>query len=170
MRKNILFAIVIVALIGSSMSVANAFHYTYELTSNYSENDVPLGATVTVTATTNDPNAYKLVFMWLNPADKVEIIESEFLTWDGSTYIDDLKALTATSELTLDKIGDWDVYAVFLDKFGKRCFSVIIPVKIRHATFNVIPEIPIIGTAGAAIAMVAGLTYKVKRTPSQVTS
>ena len=37
----------------------------------------------------------------------------------------------------------------------------------RATSFNVIPEIPIIGTAGASIAMIAGFTYKMKRKPQK---
>ena len=156
MRKSILVPIVLIALLSSLVAVANASSYTYELTSNYPGPDIPLGATVTVTAKTNDPNAYKVLFTWLNPAEQPKLIETKTAISDGSFSV-------ATSTLTLNQIGDWDVYAVFFDKFGNRCFSIIIPVKIRHLSFNVIPEIPVIGTAGASIAMVLGLSFKMKR-------
>lgn len=156
MRKSILVPIVLIALIGSLVAVANASGYTYELSSNYPGPDIPLGATVTVTAKTSDPNAYKVLFTWLNPANQPKLIEAPTVISDGSFSV-------ATSTLTLNQIGDWDVYAVFLDKFGNRCFSIIIPVKIRHISFNVIPEIPVIGTAGASIAMVLGLAFKMKQ-------
>ena len=164
MRKSILFAILVIALIGSLVGTANAFGYTYELTSDYSDGNVPLDATVTVTAKTNDPYAYKVIFMWINPANKLELIKGEYLKWNGNGY------KVASSECALDKIGNWDVYALFLDKFGKRCFFIIIPVKIRHTSFNVIPEIPLLGTAGASIAMIVGFTYKMKRKPKKLTS
>jgi hypothetical protein len=157
-----LLPILLIALIISLTAVANASGYTYELTSNYLEPNVPLGATVTVTAKTNDPNAYKVLFTWLNPAEQPELIETKTEMSDGSFSV-------ATSTFTLNEIGDWDVYAIFLDKFGNRCFSIIIPVRIRHVSFNVIPEIPVIGTAGASIAMVLGLAFKMKRKPHKQT-
>jgi hypothetical protein len=162
MRKSILLTILTIALIGSFTGVANASSYTYELTSNYSDTNVPLNAAVTVTAKTNDPNGYKVIFMWINPAHKVELIDADHLASDGNGY------KVASSTCTLDTVGDWDVYALFLDKLGRCCFCVIIPVKIRHTTFNVIPEIPLLGTAGASIAMIAGFTYKMKRKPKKL--
>jgi hypothetical protein len=163
MRKNILLSILVIALICSFVSVANASGYIYELTNNYSGTSAPLDATVVVTAKINDPNAYKVVFTWLNPANQLELIEGENVQWDGSSYIDGKEVWVASSTYTADVIGDWNVYAVFLDKFGKRCFSIVIPVKIRHTSFNVIPEIPVIGTAGASLAMIAGFAFKIKR-------
>jgi hypothetical protein len=163
MRKNIMLFILVIAMICSFVNVANASGYVYELTNNYTGTNVPLGATVIVTAKTNDPNAYKVVFTWLNPASQLELIEGKNVQWDGSSYIDGKKVWVASSTCTADTIGDWNVYAVFLDKFGKRCFSIVIPVKIRHTSFNVIPEIPVIGTAGASLVMIAGFTFKMKR-------
>ena len=160
MRKRVIISIVLIVLISSLVAIANASSYTYELTSNYPGPDIPLGATVTVTAKTNDPNAYKVLFTWLNPAEQPKLIETKTAISDGSFSV-------ATSTLTLNQIGDWDIYAVFLDKFGNRCFSVIIPVRIRHISFNVIPEIPVIGTAGASIAMVLGLAFKMKQKPQK---
>ena len=163
MRKKILLSILAIAFICSFVGVANASAYVYELTNNYAGTNVPLGATVVVTAKTNDPNSYKVVFTWLNPAHQFELIKVKDLQWDGSSYLDGKKVWVATSSCTVDVIGDWNVYAIFFDKFGNQCFSIIIPVKIRHISFNVIPEIPIIGTAGASIAMIAGFTFKMKR-------
>lgn len=167
MRKNILLSLLVILVICSVVGVANASSYIYELTSNYAGADVPFGATVVVTAKTNDPNAYKVVFTWLNPASQFELIEGKNVQWDGSSYIDGKKVWVASSACTVDVVGDWNVYAVFLDKFGNRCFSIVIPVKIRHTSFNVIPEIPVIGTAGASIAMLLGFTYKIKRKPQK---
>lgn len=160
MGKRILLPVILVALISSLIAVANASGYTYELFGNYPGPDIPLGATVTVTAKTNDPKAYTVLFAWLNPAEQSELVEGKTVSSDGTFSF-------ATSTLTLDKIGDWDVYAVFFDKFGNQCFSVIIPVRIRHISFNVIPEVPVIGTAGASIAMVLGLAVRRKRKPQE---
>ena len=103
MRKSVLFAMLVIALIGSFAGLANASGCTYELTANYGETDVPLGATVTVTAKTNNPNAYKVIFMWVNPANKVEIINAEYVEWNGS-YINGKKVWVASSEYILDYI------------------------------------------------------------------
>ncbi len=157
-RKSVVLSILVIALISSLAAVVNASGYIYELSSNYPGSDVPLGAIVTVTAKTNDPNAYKVLFAWFNPAEHTELIEWKEMEQNGGFRV-------ASSTYTLDEIGDWDVYAVFFDKFGNRCFSIVIPVKIRHTSFNVIPEVPVIGTAGASIAMILGLAFKMKRKP-----
>ena len=160
-RKGIMLSIVAIALISSLVALANAAGYTYELTSNYPEYNVPLDTAVTVTAKTNDPNAYRVRFIWSDPAGRIELTEGVTVTSDGGFSV-------ASSTCTLNTIGDWDVYAIFLDKFGSQCFSIVLPVKIRYTSFNVIPEVAVIGTAGASVAMIAAFTYKMKRKPKNI--
>ena len=62
-------------------------------------------------------------------------------------------------------LGDWTVKALFIDQRGY-CHCTCDSTLARKATsFFVVPEIPLIGTAGASIAMFAGLAVKMKRKP-----
>jgi hypothetical protein len=85
---------------------------------------------------------------------------------NGTTFAGKL-VYYATSTFTPETMGDWGVQAKFLDVHCI-CRCIWVEKVARRATsFNVIPEIPIIGTAGAGIAMVAGFTYKIKRKPQK---
>lgn len=158
MRKRIVLPVLIIslaALFSSFAAVANATwpSYTYQLTSSHPGPFVPLGTTVTVTATTNDPRAYSVWFIWVSPSHE---FSSGYVLISGGS---------ASSSHTLDEEGEWHVKAVFFDSFGCECFRFVYPVAWRciKIVVNVIPEIPVVGTAGASIVMVLGLAYKMKR-------
>ncbi len=157
MRKSKMLPILIVslaALFSSFTAVANAWPtYTYELSSNYPGPYVPLGTTVTVTATTTDPKAYSVMFIWVSPSH------------DYSTGIIPISGGSASSSHTLDEEGEWCVHAIFFDSIGCECFRIVYPVAWRciRIFVNVVPEIPVVGTAGASIVMALGLAYKMKR-------
>lgn len=119
---------------------------------------MPLGTTVTVTATTNDPRAYSVMFIWVSPSH-------EF-----STGYVPIVGGSASSSHVLDEEGVWYVKAIFFDSIGGECFRIVYPVALRciKIIVNVIPEIPVIGTAGASIAMAAGLAYRMRRSSKKV--
>lgn len=67
-----------------------------------------------------------------------------------------------------DSLGDWSVQAIFQGPTGQTVDSFVEKIAIRATSFNVIPEIPLLGTVGASIAMIAGLAFKLKRKPHTV--
>lgn len=171
-RKSILLAIAIAALVSSFVTIAYAHNPNgslesgYGVTSNYHGIDVPSGAPVTVTAMTTDPSVDVVKFVWKNAAGQVIYTETKRVFSNGTTF-DDKLVYYAISTFTPNSIGDWGVQARFLD-VHRICRCIWVEKVARRATsFNVIPEIPLIGTAGASIAMVAGFTYKIKRKPQK---
>jgi hypothetical protein len=153
----------IVSSIASIAATANATGsrqycdgYYYDLTSD-SPADIPVGAEVTVNAVTNDPRGYKVIFYWKSPSD--ETIPIGDLLRDPDHDGEKL----ASSTMTLSEAGEWTVYAVFWDQVNVWCIKIKFPVAIRCIRFNVIPEAPLIGTAGVSIVMMLGLAFTMKR-------
>lgn len=172
MRKRILFAVFVAALIGSLVSVASAYNWNgslksgYAVTSNYHGVDVPSGATVVVTTMTTDCSVDTVTFVWKNPAGQVVFTETKQVCTNGTKYNGKLIRY-ANSTFAPNSYGDWGVQAKFLDvhRFCRCTWTE--KVAKRATSFNVIPEVPLIGTAGASIVMLSGLTYKLKRKPKK---
>ena len=76
----------------------------------------------------------------------------------------------AVSDYAPNIIGDWGVQPLFQDSTGQTIEGVEDVVAIRATSFNVIPEIPILGAAGASLAMLAGFAFTVKRQIPKVTT
>jgi hypothetical protein len=155
MRRVLLIgAITLLALFGAVMIVYGVSDYS--VTSNYHGVDTPVGANVIVTATTSDSSITQVTFIWRNGNGAVKF-----------TDIVPISGGTAQSTHQPDSIGDWGVQALFQGPDGKTREGVSLVVAIRATSFNVIPEIPLLGTAGASIAMVTGLAYKMTRKPKK---
>lgn len=126
--------------------------------------DVALGTTVTVTANTSNAGIDYINFTWINPSHHlVETQVKVTKVYVGCTY----KYSYAVSTETLNVLGEWCVEAEFIDNTGHRCYSTQTILACRHCYFNVIPEIPLLGTVGASAAMLSGFAYKIKRKPKQ---
>ncbi|XHH10064.1 MAG: hypothetical protein ACFCUE_05380 [Candidatus Bathyarchaeia archaeon] len=130
--------------------------YEYTLTNDAGPDGVQIGNPVTATATTTDAKVDKVRFTWYDPA--------------GTPFTTDPQSVSgpsrmATSTFTPDALGDWTVKAEFLDKQGCCCCCHYKTVATRTTSFNVVPEVPLIGTAGIALAMAVGLIFYKKRTP-----
>jgi hypothetical protein len=174
MRKTILLAILVIALIGSFITIAYAQNLDgslesgYGVTSNYHGIDVPSGAEVVVTAMTTDAKVDHVIFVWKNPAKQIIWTDIASVYTNGTTYEKDGKMIYyANSTHKPEALGDWGVNAIFVDFDGIDICETELIVARRATSFNVIPEVPIIGTAGASIAMLLGFTYKLKRKPQK---
>ena len=145
----------------------------YDVTNNWHGIDAPVGATVVATALTTDASVYQVTFIWKNPGGNPVWTEVVPVCSNGTTYTDN-QGNTYTiyyAEASPQKpgiIGDWGVEAVFQGPDATTKQDVEYVVAIRATSFNVIPEIPLIGTAGAATAMFAGLAYKLKKKPQKL--
>lgn len=172
MYRRGLLSVLALLMIGSFIMLAYAHNWDgslesgYAVTSNYHGIDVPSGAEVVVTAMTTDAKVDHVIFVWKNPADQVVWVDFEKVYTNGTTYEKDGKLIYyANSAHNPEALGDWGVKAIFVDLNGiYRCEMKLIVAR-RATSFNVIPEIPVIGTAGASIAMIAGFTFKMKRKP-----
>ena len=84
---------------------------------------------------------------------------------NGTTYNGKL-VYYAISTHKPEIVGDWGVQAKFYDEYNFCHFDFDIRLATRATSFNVVPELPLIGTAGASVAMVLGLAlFKAKRKP-----
>jgi hypothetical protein len=180
MRKIMALSVLTIAL---ALSLAIAVHASsppltlndgYEIVTNYQGVD-NLGTPVTATAMTVDPQVNQVTFLWKNPAggteftDIVPVFTNETLgsgNVKGTPYTD-VHVRFAESTNSPNAIGDWGVQALFQDSLGKTIQEVENVLAIRARSFNVIPEIPLLGTLGISIAMLAGFAYTMKRKPQK---
>ena len=170
MRKIVFYSTIAIALLSSLVMVAfavppNEWHLNsdYDIRTNYQGIDVPFGAEVTAWAATTNLEVYGVTFHWKNPAgivvdsQYVDVASSAEMDYDGD------HVHVFESKYTPNYIGDGSVQVHFQGEGGNVIHEVINVVAIRAASFNVIPEIPVIGTAGASMAMLIGLGYQLKR-------
>jgi hypothetical protein len=156
-RATMLFTAVLL-FCSAFIAYANASDgYTYNLTS--ASGDAPqLNQPFIVTATTDNPNVGNIRFTWINPAGQTVFTETV-----STTKIDSNKV--ANSTCTINSLGDWTVKTEYMDFRNFIAFTYCNTVETR-TTFNVVPEVPLLGTAGIAIAMVAGFVFYKKRSPT----
>ena len=133
-----------------------------EFTNNYAGEDVPYGAEVTVYATTTNPDIDKVRFYWKNPSGDIEFIDCQTVTPVRDENNKFLYSY-AISVFKPEKIGEWCVKGEFVDKQWKCWHWTEQIVCTKYTCFNVIPEVPLLGTVGASAAMFSGLVYKMKR-------
>jgi hypothetical protein len=136
----------------------------YYVTSDWHGIDTPLGTEVHVKAYTTDAGVTQVTFIWRNAAEDIvygpDVVTTK--TTDGEHNGKTVYMFEAPVHAP-DSIGDWGVQAIFQgpdESARANCQNVI---AIRATSFNVIPEIPLIGTAGASIAMIGGLAFKLRR-------
>jgi len=156
---TLIFAISLL-LITSASAQWNALNSGYAVTTNYHGEDVIPGTVITATAGTVDPNVLNVTFLWMFPNESIAFIDAEVAVWsDGTKWPDDTGALIyyAQSSFRPTAIGDWGVQAWFNGPGGHLHGPETDIIAIRATSFNVIPEVPVIGTAGAMIAMLLGL-------------
>jgi hypothetical protein len=156
----LLFLVSLVILVSVNVASAqlNAINSGYAVTTNYHGIVVPPETPVTATAVTTNLDVYEVKFRWLRPNGTVawldSVTEHVDKQWEGKT----IRVFNDTQ--TPDEDGDWGVQAIFYDGNGHGVGPVPEQpekVAIRATSFNVIPDFPIIGTAGAVIAMLFSL-------------
>jgi hypothetical protein len=167
-RNSILLSVLVFSLVCSFAATVYAATPSlasgYAVTSNYQGQDVPPGASVIVTAMTTDHRVDKVIFIWKDPSGHTAWTDTVSVFHNGTTY-NGIEIYYAISTHTPSVLGDWGVQAKFINVVGFCWWTFDCKVACRATSFNVIPEVPIIGTAGASIAMVLGLAYKMKRKP-----
>ena len=166
-RKSILLFMITFALICSFATVVYAPEQTlstgYAITSNYHGIEVPPGSSVVVTAMTTDQSVYQVTFLWKDPTGQTADREAVKPLFTNGTMYNGKLIHYAISENIVSTIGDWGVQALFQAPDGTTKQGITEVVKIRATSFNVIPEVPLIGTAGASIAMLSGLAYRLRK-------
>lgn len=147
----------------------------YAVTTDWHGEIVPVGESVTAWAGTTDSEVYKVEFKWKNPLPNENVIFDENVTVFGPyttpdvppnvpqeivDWADNNHGFTiyyASNTQIPDEIGDWGVQILFYAPRGNLRGQESGIVKIRATSINVIPEIPVVGTAGAAAVMLLGI-------------
>ena len=133
----------------------------YDITTNYQGIDVPYGTEVTAWAATTNSSIYGVTFIWRNPIGQNVSIDTD--NTPTPTLYNGTMIYIFESKFTPEYVGDGSVQAHFQGDGGKTIHEVMDVIAIRAASFNVIPEIPVIGSIGSALAMLMGLAYYRKR-------
>lgn len=161
---RLLLSIVFLSLLAASVSAtppAWNLGSGYDVTSNYHGIDVPLGTLVTVTAATTDVNVQNVTFVWKLPDETIAYMDPEVpVQFNGNYWTNSsgtFQIFEASSSHTADVAGDWGVQALFMGPGGHLMSQDSDIIAIRATSFNVIPEIPIVGTAGLTAIMLLGL-------------
>jgi hypothetical protein len=119
------------------------------------------GANVIVTATTTDPDVVSVVFIWHDATGTEQ--------WRETVPVNSGQAQCSSKPGEPSSLGDWGVQAYFVATSGGHSDHDIDHIVSQKATSfmvvtqNVVPEVPILGTAGIAGAMAIGLAAKLKR-------
>ena len=139
----------------------SAINSGYAITTDYHGEDVIPGSLVTATVGTTNSNVLNVTFVWMFPNETIAIIDAEVVvSSNGTKYPDDETGSLiyyAQSSFRPTVVGDWGVQAWFNGPGGHLHGPETDIIAIRATSFNVIPEIPIIGTAGAVTAMLLSL-------------
>jgi len=141
---------IILGSINTVYAHQNNLKYEYALTID--QQTVLPGTLVTAIASTTDKDIKFVIFLWKNPDGEVVFTEIEGVS-DG----------TAKSSYRPDTLGEWHVIAIFVGIRVARQCKVRIIVRIRTASFNVVPEAPVVGVAGTLAAMLMGLHLYMKK-------
>jgi hypothetical protein len=139
----------------------SAINSGYAITTDYHGEDVIPGSLVTATAGTTNSNVLNVTFVWMFPNETIAIIDAEVVvSSNGTKYPDDETGSLiyyAQSSFRPTVVGDWGVQAWFNGPGGKLHGPETDIIAIRATSFNVIPEIPVVGTLGAVTAMLLSL-------------
>jgi hypothetical protein len=168
----------IIFLISASLTYAqwDALNSGYAVTTNWHGKEVPLGQSVTAWAGTRDQNVKAVFFRWIrpdgsiyaefnnkslvqcySPSDIPSYAPEEIKDWDK------FPIWIATNTQTPDTIGDWTVKAYFIGPEGTTKEHVENTIAIRGTSFNVIPDFPVVGVAGALGVMLLSLRVYMSR-------
>jgi hypothetical protein len=174
LRRAIIILALFVFIASSAILLANAqppeeeqegsLASGYYITSDWHGIDTPLGTDVHVKAYTTDVGVTYATFIWRNAA-KDEVYGPDVVntrSTDGEYGGKTVYVFEAPVHAP-DSIGDWGVQVIFQGPTGQTVNSFVDKIAIRATSFNVIPEIPLLGTVGASIAMIGALGFKLKR-------
>jgi hypothetical protein len=163
-KLSIALLLILTTLLVSTASAGfifpNDLDSGYYLTSNYHGESVPPGATVTMTAESTNTRVRSVQFLWFAPDGTLARVSDRIPVWtNGSTLTNDEGTFTiyfAEDNYIPNVPGHWGVVAVFFGEGGIILCRHNVILAIRFTFFNVVPEIQVAGTAGAAGIMLLG--------------
>jgi len=135
----------------------SALNSGYAVTTDYHGKEVMPGMPVTATAGTTDTNVKRVTFLWKDPDKSIVYVETVDVWQNGSQW-DGKIIYYAQSSYEPNVRGDWGVQALFIGEGGTKKAQVEDTIMIRGTSFLVIPDFPVVGTVGALMAMILGLS------------
>jgi hypothetical protein len=175
------FCLFIFLSIQISYAQWDAINSGYGITTNWHGREVPFGESVTAWAGTRDQDVTAIFFRWKRPDDSVyaEYNDTSLVKCDRPSDIpsdapeeikdwaennpDKFPIWIATNTQIPNTIGEWTVKAYFIGPGGKTKEQVENTIMIKGTSFNVISDFPLVGTAGALVAMLLGLNLFMRR-------
>jgi hypothetical protein len=135
--------------------------YSYTAASDHHGVDVGVGELIQVWATTDDPDVTKVTFTWNdgngNPIYGPDTVLKADAVIENGNWVFYAPIHFPSS------LGDWGVQVKFFAPDGHIQQQDIIAIKATSFnSINMVPEVPLLGTAGACIAMVLGFMFVVK--------
>jgi hypothetical protein len=167
-----LMLVVLSLLIVSVSAQWSALNSGYAVTTDYHGVDILPGTVVTATAGTTDANVRNVTFVWKYPNGTEAFIDPQVPVefkgnyWTNNAGSFPIYEATSSYRVVLP-IGDWGVQAFFNGAGGHLQGQGSDTIKIRATSFNAVPDVPIVGTAGAVAAMFLGLGLFLKRKKRQ---
>lgn len=176
----ILVLIFIFSFIEISYAQWDAINSGYGITTNWHGKEVPFGESVTAWAGTRDPTVTAILFRWKRPDESIfaEYNNTSLVKYNSPEEIPNeapkeikdwanknpkkFPIWIAINTQIPDTYGDWCVKAYFIGPGGKTKEQVENTIQVRSTSFNVIPSYPVVGTAGALVAMLLGLNLFIR--------
>jgi hypothetical protein len=166
-------------LVGGNIAHAqwSALNSGYAVTTNWHGEVVPIGESITAWAGTNNTEVYKVEFKWKNETEHVVFDENvtnfvqyttpsyppdvpqEIINWATDPKNANVIIKYANNTQIPDALGNWSVQVFFYAPGGHLRGQGSDIFKIKATSFNTIPEIPLVGTAGAMVAMLLGFGF-----------
>ena len=147
----------------------------YAVTTNWHGKEVPIGQSVTAWAGTTNSSVYQVEFKWKNETGYVVyaaiVTKENMVKYTTPDYPSDapqeikdwatnnvgITIFYATNTQIPNSTGNWSVQVFFYAPGGHLIGQRTDIVAIRATSFNVIPDIPVLGSAGALTAMLLSL-------------
>jgi hypothetical protein len=151
-----LTGLMVLAILATAMLVS-ATPINYYVTSNYHGINAPLGAPVTVTATTIDTSVYQVTFLWKDATGTLKF--TDVVTVSGGE---------AQSIKTPGSLGDWGVQALFQGPDGKTKEGITEVVAIKATSFFEAPEYAFGGLLALGACFAGLLVFKKRSSFSHI--
>lgn len=180
----LLFLFCLFAIVNVNVTKAqfNAINSNYAVTTNKHGQPVLIGESVTAWAGTTNQSVYMVEFVWKNETDHIIFAENvtnfvnyttpayppnapqEIVKWATNDRNEGIPILYFNNTQIPNQLGNWTVQVFFYAPGGHLCGQGSAIVAIKATSFHVIPDAPIVGTAGIITAMLFGLgLFKYKR-------
>lgn len=179
LAASILFIITLYLVLHTAYAAWSAINSGYAVTTDWHGETVPIGESVTAWAGTINSEVYQVEFLWKNETEHIVFAENvtdlvNFTTPQVPSGVpDEIKKWAednpgyeiwyANNTQTPNAIGNWTVQTFFYASGGNLKGKDSDIIKIRATSLQTIPSIPILGTAGALLTMLLGLTILLKR-------